>query len=430
LYKQYDGVVNECRRLRNDLDKLRCDSITCKLPPHSPASCAETIRPLSPSPKCYTPFKPVVAKPSEADFGGSKLVPLLAEFEEESLLADFFQLACRTEPELLDQRGSQSDDEKFYGMFTKAMAQKPKSPVEPQFPSSSESTDSRGRSSSFSGGISRASDQATGVTPPALRAIRIPVRQRSDSLPSAPISPLGEQELGSEVAFSLPGGSVSRSRGVIAQSEPLTPSTAIEAVPEVTRLYSLLDKSKPISTPQSRNVKVLQSQDATTVPSRPSFSRSASLHQQRVVPQAKSNLSSSLPTSNNIPSSMAINVPSSYSMSPSISSPSQLPVQMHAHRFAPAGTLQGHLPPRIPAMQQETRVRRERGGSVSTASSAAHAGARDQPNPRYGVSVQTSPVQPAMVPASSLSRRPPVVAAHDFWTPQMSQLSGSLSSSG
>ncbi len=147
-------------RLRNDLDKLRCDSITCKLPPHSPASCAETIRPLSPSPKCYTPFKPVVAKPSEADFGGTKLVPLLAEFEEESLLADFFQLACRTEPEL---QGSQSDDEKFYGMFTKAMAQKPTSPVEPQFPSSSETTDSRGRSSSFSGGISRASDQATGL---------------------------------------------------------------------------------------------------------------------------------------------------------------------------------------------------------------------------------------------------------------------------
>lgn len=413
--------MNECRRLRIDLDKLRCESITCKLPPPSPLSCAETIRPLSPSPK-HTPSKPAIAK-SVSDFDGSNLVPLLADFGEDSLLADFFQLACQTEPESPVQRSSQCDDDTFYGMFTKAMPPKPKSPIRLQ---DSESTDGRGRSSSFSGAISRASDQATWITPPPPRAIQIPARQRSDSLPSAPTSPLREQHIGGEVAFSLPGGSSSQARGVYAQSEPLSPTSAIEAVPEVARLYTLLDKPKPISTPQPRNVKLHQLQDVTSVPARPTFSRSSSLHQQRIVPQAKSNLSSSLPTSNNLPSSAAINVPSSHYMSPSISSPSQLPVQVHALRYAPAGS-QIHLPPRIPAVQQEARVRGERRGSVSTASSAAHVGVRDQPNLRHGASAQTSPVQPAFVPASSLRGKPPVVAAHDIWTPR---LSNSLSTSG
>ena len=383
----------------------------CKMSPTSPVSCAETIRPVSPSPKDYAPIKPSFSKPTNMDFGGTDF---LAELNEDSLLADFFQLAMQDETS--DEQASRVDDEKFFAMFTKAVTPKPKSPTRLQCPPFSESGDSRGRSSSFSGGISRASDQA-----PALRTIRIPARQRSDSLPSAPMSPLGEHSTGDDVSSSLPSGSLTQERGLNARVEPHPPSAGVEIVPEVIRLHSLLEKPKPISTPQSRNVKPHQFQDATSMPTRPAFSRSASLHHQRVVPQAKSNLSSSLPTTNNIPSS---NVPSSYSMSPSMPSPSQLPVQL---RFAPAGIQQAHLPPRIPVVQQETRVRGERRGSVSTASSAAQSG-RDVPNARYGGNQQTSPVQPAFVPSSSLGRKPPAVVAHDFWTPQMSQMSSSISS--
>ncbi|KLO07557.1 hypothetical protein SCHPADRAFT_642983 [Schizopora paradoxa] len=387
------------------------------MPPSSPVSCAETIRPVSPSPKDYAPVKPTISKQSNMDFGGTNF---LLDLNEDSLLADFFQLALRDESDPSDERASHVDDEKYYAMFTKAVTPKPKSPTRLQLSPFFESGDNRGRSSSFSGSISRASEQA-----PALRAIRIPARQRSDSLPSAPMSPLVEHGVGDDVASSLPSGSLVQERGPNVRVEPQPPSAGVEVVPEVMRLHSLLEKPKPISTPQSRNVKPHQFQDAASTPTRPAFSRSASLHHQRVVPQAKSNLSSSLPTSNNIPSSMAINVPSSYSMSPSMPSPSQLPVQ---HRFASAGTQQAYLPPRVPAMQQETRVRGERRGSVSTASSAAQSG-REVPNARYGGNQQTSPVQPAFVPSSSLGRKPPVVAAaHDFWTPQVSQMSSSISS--